>query len=154
MNDRQDRKAFFRELGKYSALGLEMALSVVIGMGIGYYLDRWLGTGPWLMIVWISLGFAAGVRSLYRAAVRSGKDLDRDEEQRRKPGGPCRPGPVVAAVADEPDPPLRGTDSRGNRGRGRGGSGERLDASRSGVRRRHRVRELLPYKEDPGEGVR
>jgi ATP synthase protein I len=57
-------------------------------MGIGYYLDRWLGTGPWLMIVWIGLGFAAGVRSLYRAAVRSGKDLERDEEERRKPGGP------------------------------------------------------------------
>ena len=88
MTDRQDRKAFFRELAKYSALGFEMALSVVIGMGIGYYLDRWLGTGPWLMIVWISLGFAAGVRSLYRAAVRSGKDLERDEEERRKPGGP------------------------------------------------------------------
>jgi ATP synthase protein I len=88
MTDRQDRKAFFRELAKYSALGLEMALSVVIGMGIGYYLDRWLGTGPWLMIVWIALGFAAGVRSLYRAAVRSGKELERDEEQRRKPGGP------------------------------------------------------------------
>jgi ATP synthase protein I len=88
MTDQQDRKAFFRELGKYSALGLEMALSVVIGMGIGYYLDRWLGTGPWLMIVWIALGFAAGVRSLYRAAVRSGKDLERDEETPRKPGGP------------------------------------------------------------------
>jgi ATP synthase protein I len=89
MTDRQDRKAFFRELGKYSALGLEMAISVVIGMGIGYYLDRWLGTGPWLTIVWIGLGFAAGVRSLYRAAVRSGKDLEREEEERRKkPGGP------------------------------------------------------------------
>ena len=88
MTDRQDRKAFFRELAKYSALGFEMALSVVIGMGIGYYLDRWLGTEPWLMIVWIGLGFAAGVRSLYRAAVRSGKDLERDEERRRKPGGP------------------------------------------------------------------
>jgi len=88
MTDRQDRKAFFRELGKYSALGLEMALSVVIGMAIGYYLDRWLGTGPWLTIVWIGLGFAAGVRSLYRAAVRSGKDLERDDEERRKPGGP------------------------------------------------------------------
>jgi len=87
MTDRQDRKAFFRELAKYSALGLEMALSVVIGMGIGYYLYRWLGTEPWLMIVWISLGFAAGVRSLYRAAVRSGKDLEKEEERRRKPGG-------------------------------------------------------------------
>src|SRR3972149_8856666 len=68
MTDRQDRKAFFRELGKYSALGLEMALSVVIGMGIGYYLDRWLGTGPWLMIVWIGLRVAGGGRRRCRAA--------------------------------------------------------------------------------------
>ena len=85
--NRQDRKAFFRELWKYSALGLEMAMSVVIGLGIGYYLDKWLGTAPWLMVLWIGFGFAAGVRSLYRAAVRSGKDLEKDEEERRKPGG-------------------------------------------------------------------
>ncbi len=87
MTDKQDRKAFFRELGKYSALGLEMAISVVIGMAIGYYLDKWLGTSPWLTIVWIGLGFAAGVRSLYRSAVQSEKDLKKNEEEKRKPGG-------------------------------------------------------------------
>lgn len=87
MTEKQDRKAFFRELGKYSALGLEMAISVVIGLGVGYYLDRWLGTSPWLTVVWIGIGFAAGVRSLYRAAIRSGKDLERDEAEKRKPGG-------------------------------------------------------------------
>jgi ATP synthase protein I len=87
MNDRQDRKTFYRELGKYSALGIEMSLSVVIGLGIGYYLDKWLGTAPWLMILWIGLGFAAGVRSLYRAAVRSAKDLEKDEGEQRKSGG-------------------------------------------------------------------
>ena len=87
MTDKQDRKELFRELGKYSALGLEMAISVVIGLAIGYYLDQWLGTSPWLTIVWIGLGFAAGVRSLYRAAVQSGKNLEKDEEEKRKPGG-------------------------------------------------------------------
>jgi ATP synthase protein I len=87
VTDKQDRRAFFRELGKYSALGLEMAISVVIGMAIGYYLDKWLGTSPWLTIVWIGLGFAAGVRSLYRSAVQSEKDLDKNEEEKRKPGG-------------------------------------------------------------------
>jgi ATP synthase protein I len=87
VTDKQDRKAFFRELGKYSALGLEMAISVVIGMAIGYYLDKWLGTSPWMTIVWIGLGFAAGVRSLYRSAVQSEKDLDKNEEEKRKPGG-------------------------------------------------------------------
>jgi hypothetical protein len=38
-------------------------------------------------VVWIGIGFAAGVRSLYRAAVRSERDLERDEEEKRKPGG-------------------------------------------------------------------
>ena len=87
MTDKQDRKEFFRELGKYSALGLEMALSVVIGLAVGYYRDRWLGTSPWLTIVWLGIGFAAGVRSLYRSAVQSEKDLEKIEEEKRKPGG-------------------------------------------------------------------
>jgi F0F1-type ATP synthase assembly protein I len=91
--DKQDRRAFFRELGRYGALGFEMSLSVVIGAGIGYVLDwameRYLGlaTRPWLMILWIGFGFAAGVRSLYRAALRSEKDLEKNEEEKRKPGG-------------------------------------------------------------------
>ncbi|MGB3095535.1 MAG: AtpZ/AtpI family protein [Candidatus Deferrimicrobiaceae bacterium] len=87
MTEKQDRRALFRELGKYSALGLELAIAVVLGLAIGHYLDKWLGTGPWMTVVWIGIGFAAGVRSLYRAAVRSGKDLEKEEEAKRKPGG-------------------------------------------------------------------
>ena len=85
MTDQQDRRAFFRELGRYSALGLEMSISVLVGVGIGYYLDKWLGTGPWLMVLWIGIGFAAGVRSLYRAARRSERDL---EDNGKDGGGP------------------------------------------------------------------
>jgi len=87
VTDRQDRRKLFRELGKYSALGLELAISVILGLAIGYYLDKWLGTGPWMTVIWLGLGFAAGVRSLYRAVLRSGKDLEKDEEDKRKPGG-------------------------------------------------------------------
>jgi ATP synthase protein I len=87
VTDRQDRRTLFRELGKYSALGLELSISVILGLAIGYYLDKWLGTGPWMTVIWLGLGFAAGVRSLYRAALRSGKDLEKDEEDKRKPGG-------------------------------------------------------------------
>ncbi len=87
MTEKQDRRELFRELGKYSALGLELAIAVVIGLAVGHYLDKWLGTGPWMTVIWLGIGFAAGVRSLYRAAVRSGKDLEKEEESKRKPGG-------------------------------------------------------------------
>ena len=87
MTEKEDRRAFFRELGRYSALGLELAISVVLGLAFGYYLDKWLGTGPWMTVVWIGIGFAAGVRSLYRAALRSGKAMEQDEEEKRKRGG-------------------------------------------------------------------
>ena len=87
MTDKEDRRELFRELGRYSALGLEMAISVIIGLAIGYYLDKWLGTSPWMTVVWLGLGFAAGVRSLYRAALRSGRDQEKEEEKRRRPGG-------------------------------------------------------------------
>ena len=80
-DDRQDRKAFFRELGRYGALGFEMALSVLIGLGIGYYLDKWLGTAPWLMLLWLVFGFAAGFRSLYRAALRSEKEQEKEKSE-------------------------------------------------------------------------
>ena len=87
MTEKEDRRALFRELGKYSALGLELAKSVILGLAFGYYLDKWLGTGPWMTVIWLGIGFAAGVRSLYRAALRSGKDLEKDEEEKRKPRG-------------------------------------------------------------------
>ena len=87
MTDKDDRKALYRELGRYGALGLEMSISVVIGMAIGWKLDQWLGTTPWMMVVWIGFGFAAGVRSLYRAAVRAQRESDEEDKKDGKPGG-------------------------------------------------------------------
>lgn len=40
------------------------AASVVVGVVIGYGLDRWLGTGPWLTLVFLGLGLIAGVREI------------------------------------------------------------------------------------------
>jgi ATP synthase protein I len=59
--------------GSQSALGLafrislELVVAVVIGVGIGWALDRWLGTAPWGMIILFFLGVAAGMVNVYRA---------------------------------------------------------------------------------------
>jgi len=49
-------------------LSAELVAGVLVGAAIGWLLDRWLGTSPWGMIVFLLLGFAAGVLSVMRAA--------------------------------------------------------------------------------------
>jgi ATP synthase protein I len=58
---------------KLSSVGIELALSVLIGMFAGRWLDGKLGSAPWLMIVCLLAGFAAGLRSIVRAMDRASR---------------------------------------------------------------------------------
>ena len=69
-------------------LGMRLATEVVVGIGggaaLGWGLDRWLGTQPWLMVVFLLLGGAAGVLNAYRAARGMGDAVGLGEAQRRQ----------------------------------------------------------------------
>lgn len=68
-------------LGQALRLGIELVAGVAVGGFIGWALDRWLGTAPLLMVVFLGLGAAAGIMNVVRTAKRmqaaapSGKDL-------------------------------------------------------------------------------
>jgi ATP synthase protein I len=49
-------------------LSTELVAGVLVGAFIGWALDKWLGISPWGMIVFLLLGFAAGVVNVMRAA--------------------------------------------------------------------------------------
>jgi ATP synthase protein I len=49
-------------------LSSELVAGVIVGGIIGWLLDRWLGISPWGLIVFLLLGFAAGVLNVMRAA--------------------------------------------------------------------------------------
>jgi ATP synthase protein I len=49
-------------------LSTELVGGVLMGAAIGWLLDRWLGISPWGLIVFVLLGFAAGVLNVMRAA--------------------------------------------------------------------------------------
>src|ERR1043166_1452543 len=55
-------------LGYGWRISLELVVGVAFGGVVGWLLDRWLGTRPWLMIALVVLGFAAGIRNAVRTA--------------------------------------------------------------------------------------
>jgi ATP synthase protein I len=61
-------------------ISVELAAGLVVGGGIGYFLDRWLGTGPWLLIVFFFFGAAAGIRNVMRTAEQLNRQQEQDEE--------------------------------------------------------------------------
>jgi ATP synthase protein I len=56
-----------------SSVGLEMGISVGIGIAAGYYMDKWLHTTPWMLLLWMVIGLAAGFRGVFRAIARADK---------------------------------------------------------------------------------
>jgi ATP synthase protein I len=56
-----------RFLSMAMRIGVELVAALVVAMGAGWLLDRWLGTKPWLMIAFFFLGSAAGIMNVYRA---------------------------------------------------------------------------------------
>jgi ATP synthase protein I len=53
-------------LGLAMRIGVEIVAALIVGAGIGILLDRWLGTTPWLLVVFFILGSAAGMLNVYR----------------------------------------------------------------------------------------
>jgi ATP synthase protein I len=66
------------DIGSQSALALELPFTfvgaIVVGGAIGFFIDRWLHTSPWLMLVFGGLGFYAGIREVIRRLSGNSKD--------------------------------------------------------------------------------
>ncbi len=62
-------------LGLAFRVSVELVSAVAVGLAIGWALDEWLGTRPWVMVVFIVLGFAAGVMNVYRMASGMGNTV-------------------------------------------------------------------------------
>ena len=53
-------------------IGTELVAALAIGVGFGLLLDNWMGTKPWLMLVFFFLGSAAGMFNVYRVVQNQG----------------------------------------------------------------------------------
>ena len=58
----------------YLGLGFEIAIPVLLGIYIGYRLDRWLDTSPWLLVVGAFAGVGLSLYGLFRRTLGQTKD--------------------------------------------------------------------------------
>lgn len=56
----------WRALGVLAGAGTSFVVATAGGALLGYFLDRWLGSQPWLTLIGLALGVVAGFRELLR----------------------------------------------------------------------------------------
>jgi ATP synthase protein I len=76
---RAGRRAF--DYLSSSSVGLELGIAVIIGLLFGYWLDRKLGTEPWMMLLFLVFGFVAGLRGVMRAVGRADRAAAREAQE-------------------------------------------------------------------------
>ena len=70
LSDDENRGSF---MGSAFKLGTELVAAVAVGTIIGFILDSWFDTKPWLIIIFFFLGSAAGMLNVIRTAKRMQK---------------------------------------------------------------------------------
>ena len=63
--------AEIRKLAAYSTVGLMFPVSIGVGWVMGYFLDRWLETSPYLTFLFVLYGVAAGFWNLYKVTKKN-----------------------------------------------------------------------------------
>ncbi|GAB6038157.1 hypothetical protein JCM15519_27160 [Fundidesulfovibrio butyratiphilus] len=84
-NKKRDSKTW-DAISRASLMGTNMVASTLVGLAIGYYLDKWLGTSPWMLIAWLLFGIVAGFRSMYLEAMRINRAHDESGTGERAQG--------------------------------------------------------------------
>ncbi len=77
----EDKREVVKSLISYSSLGLEMGLCVAIGIGIGYFLDRFFHTSPYLTIIFMIFGIIAAMKTIYQLLKKIEKENERNKNQ-------------------------------------------------------------------------
>ena len=67
-------------LGKALKISTELVAAVVVGATIGFILDNWFDTKPWLTIVFFFMGVAAGILNVIKSAKNMHKNLKSKKE--------------------------------------------------------------------------
>ena len=78
-------------LSTAGTMGLHLVSGTIVGAGMGWFLDEWLGTNPWLFLIMLVLGIVAGFMNVYRDAQQLMKEEQRERERGANAGHDPKP---------------------------------------------------------------
>ena len=73
MPEKPPEKSIFGQLLDASSVGINLVASTFVGLAMGYGLDKLFGTSPYLMVIFLVFGIAAGFRNLLKIAKKQDK---------------------------------------------------------------------------------
>ena len=66
--NKDSKQSSSSNIGVAFKLSTEMVAAVVVGTIIGFILDNWFGTKPWLILIFFFVGVIAGILNVIRSA--------------------------------------------------------------------------------------
>jgi len=82
----EDRRQLIKSLGFLSSVGISLVASCFIGLAMGFYLDKWLSTSPWLTLIFLGFGITSGFRNVYILTNRELRRQEREDQKERQDG--------------------------------------------------------------------
>ena len=64
----QDGEKTSSNLGQAFKMSTELVSAVAVGTIIGFILDKWFGTKPWLILIFFFVGVIAGIMNVIKSA--------------------------------------------------------------------------------------
>ena len=77
-HEKKSSAKILAELGPYLTLGWQLALSIIMPMGVGYLVDSWLGTFPWFFLGGLLLGMVSVFWQIYQIAQQAAQEESSD----------------------------------------------------------------------------
>ena len=72
-NEIKTKSSNAASLGKALKISTELVAAVVVGSTLGFILDNWFGTKPWLILIFFFIGVIAGIMNVIRSAKKMQK---------------------------------------------------------------------------------
>lgn len=82
---KEEDKGLLKTIAELSTLGLTMVFATFIGLAIGLYLDSKLNTSPWLSILFLIIGIAAGFYKVIQVVIREARKKENNGTKKDAP---------------------------------------------------------------------